>query len=208
MKRLRNALRRYFSGEPDFFGVLLRHAEKIHEGVTTFHRFLETGADSDATRVRELEKEADALRRELRGYVFDTFATPIDREDLFYLSRRIDEVINYVKHALRDIQVLKIEAPPDILEMSACLVKGTHHLVEAVRLLPTDSRSCSHHARTAKNFENDVTKLYPRALRRVFEQDDVKEILKQRELLAQLNRISDRMDEAADVILHIVIKES
>lgn len=208
MNRLRRAIQRYFGSEPDFFGVLVRHAEKIHEGVRTFDRYLETGADRDATRVRELEKEADELRRELRGYVFDTFATPIDREDLFYLSRRLDEVINYVKHALRDIQILDIEAPPDIREMSACLVEGTHHLVQAVRLLSGSVSECSHHARAAKNFENDVTKLYPRALQRVFELDDVKEILKQRELLAHLNRISDRMDEAADVILHIVVKES
>lgn len=208
MNKLRAALRRYFTAEPDFFGILLRHAEKIHEGVVTFHRYLETGADSDARRVREVEKEADELRRTLRRHVFDTFATPIDREDLFYLSRRIDEVINYAKHALRDIQILKIQAPPDIFEMSQCLVEGTHHLVEAIRHLPGDSRACSHHARTAKNFENDVTKLYPRALRRVFELDDVKEILKQRELLTHLNRISDRMDEVADVVLNIVVKES
>lgn len=208
MRRFLDRLRRLGGSEPDFFGLLLRHAEKIDEGVRTFHRFLETGAGEDARRVRELEKEADQLRRELRGKVFDSFVTPIDREDLYYLSRRLDEVINYVKHTLRDIQILEIHAPADILAMSKCLIEGTGHLVEAIRALPNDTEACSHHARAAKNFENDVTKLYPRTLRRVFELDDVKEILKQRELLAQLNLISDRMDEAADVILHIVIKES
>jgi predicted phosphate transport protein (TIGR00153 family) len=201
-------MRRVSGAEPDFFGLLLRHVEKIDEGVRTFHRFLETEASEDARRVRQLEKEADQLRRELRGKLFDSFATPIDREDLYYLSRRLDEVINYVKHALRDIQILEIHAPPDILAMSKCLVDGTGHLLEAIRNLPRDATACSHHARAAKNFENDLTKLYPRTLRRVFELDDVKEILKQRELLSQLSRISDRMDEAADVVLHIVIKES
>ena len=207
MSKVPAVLRGFFSSEPDFFGLLLQHAEKVQQGVSSFHRFLETGELDAASEVRALEKDADELRRELRSEIFDSFSTPIDREDLFYLSRRLDEVINYVKHTLRDAQILEVKAGPLTREMSAVLVEGASHLVEAVRHLPARDATCQRNARAAKNCENDITKLYPRALKAVFERDDFKEILKRQDLLQNLSHIGDRIDEAADVILHIVIKE-
>ncbi len=200
--------RRLISSEPDFFALLSKHASVVDEGVKALHRYLSQRDERDAIRVRQLEKDADDLRRELRGEIFDAFSTPIDREDLFYLSRRLDEVINYAKHTLRDVQILDTPTTSLTREMSAALVEGSGHLLEAIRHLPAADATCHHHARAAKNCENDVTKLYPRALKALFEGEDVKEILKQWELLRNLDMTADRIDEVADVIMHIVIKEA
>jgi uncharacterized protein Yka (UPF0111/DUF47 family) len=208
MAERRPIWKRFFPASVDFYGLLLRHAECVHEGVWAFHNFLEKGRDEDAVRVRELEKEADEFRRRLRHEVFETFSPPIDREDLFYLSRRLDEIINYVKHALRDIQILGLTPSSNLIEMSAVLVQGAHHILEAIRLLPDRSAECGRHARAAKNCENDVTKIYQRGLQELFEMEDVREILKHREVQRHVTMVAERIDEVADVVLHIVIKEA
>jgi predicted phosphate transport protein (TIGR00153 family) len=197
-----------FPPSADFYGLLLAHADKVYEGVRAFHDYAETGKHELAERVRTIEKEADEMRRDLRHEVFRAFGTPIDREDLFYLSRRLDEVINYVKHSVRDMQVLSTRPAPVIHEITAVLVRGTDDLVEAIRRLPQQDEACGKAARAAKNAENEIAKLYPRCLKSLYDLDDVKEILKQTEILRSLTSIANRIDEVADVILHIVVKES
>ncbi len=203
-----NFWQRLFPTPVDFYGMLLCHAEKVHEGVVTFDRYLRLGDPEDARRVRRIEKEADELRRTLRRAVLRAFSTPIDREDLFYLSRRLDEVINYVKHTVRDIQVLEISPAPELLEIGSELVGGSKYLVDAIRHLPQADERCAAPARAAKNKENDIEKLYPRCLKSLYEHDDIREILKQRDLLSYMTMTADRIDEVADVILHIVVKEA
>lgn len=200
--------RRLFPVSTDFYAILLGHARAVHEGILALRRYMETGSIDDATLLRAKEKEADEYRRKLRSEVMNAFSTPVDREDLFVLSRRLDEIINYAKHTLRDMQILKIRAAPTLVEMSDVLVEGTQHILDAIRLLPKRDEACHHHARAAKNCENDITKLYPRSLTELFDLEDLREVMKQREVLSLLNTTADRLDEAADAILHIVVKEA
>jgi uncharacterized protein Yka (UPF0111/DUF47 family) len=87
-------------------------------------------------------------------------------------------------------------------------MRGTGDLVEAIRRLPEQDEACGKEARAAKNAENEIAKLYPRCLKNLFDIEDVKEIMKQTEILRSLTSIANRIDEVADVILHIVVKES
>ncbi len=199
---------RFFPPDVDFYGLLLRHAEKVHEGVEAFARFLGGLDPEDAIKVRAVEKEADELRRQLRHAVLGAFSTPIDREDLFFLSRRMDEVINYAKHTIRDIQILEIQPAESLQAIGDVLVEGSQCIVEAIRWLPTADKRCGQAASDAKRKENDIAKLYPRCLKSLYELDDMREILKQLDLLRTLSLTAERIDEVADVILHIIIKEA
>ena len=57
--------------------------------------YLETGNPQVAADLSLKEKEADEVRRILIDELNRTFVTPFDREDIFALSRSIDDVIDY-----------------------------------------------------------------------------------------------------------------
>jgi predicted phosphate transport protein (TIGR00153 family) len=83
------------SRENDFLKALGEQALKTREGLEALEAYMKDGDETQAKRLQELEKEADELRRILIDDLNKTFVTPIDREDLFALSRTIDDVLDY-----------------------------------------------------------------------------------------------------------------
>jgi uncharacterized protein Yka (UPF0111/DUF47 family) len=68
------------------------------------------------------------------------FTTPIDAEDLYVMSERLDAVLNGAKDAVRESQVMAI--PPDeaVAALAALLADGVRQLIEAFQRLDQDRR--------------------------------------------------------------------
>lgn len=59
--------------------------------------------------MRRFEKEADEVRRILIDELNQTFVTPIDREDIFALSRAIDDILDYAYSTVDEMVVLQVK---------------------------------------------------------------------------------------------------
>ena len=94
--------------EVDFFDVLLAQAEKTLSGCQSLLRFLEE--DADPEELDRLEKEADDIRRILIDELNQTFITPIDREDIFDLSRAIDDVIDHARNTVKEMEIFEVKS--------------------------------------------------------------------------------------------------
>ena len=79
----------------DFCEMLRSQAEKVLEGLDALHRWAEEKDPGQREKVKQVEQEADELRRILIEELNQTFVTPFDREDIFSLSRAIDDVMDY-----------------------------------------------------------------------------------------------------------------
>jgi uncharacterized protein Yka (UPF0111/DUF47 family) len=89
-------LRRFFKPRPDrFIQLLLQQADYTVQGAEALLEYMNKPNEKRAQAVRILEKEADEVRRILIDELNRTFVTPIDREDIFALSRAIDDVLDY-----------------------------------------------------------------------------------------------------------------
>ena len=97
------------SRESDFVKLLGEQAKKTCEGLEALEAYMKDGDDVQAKRVMTLEKEADELRRILIDELNRTFVTPIDREDLYALSRTIDDVIDYGYTTLDEMVTLGVK---------------------------------------------------------------------------------------------------
>jgi uncharacterized protein Yka (UPF0111/DUF47 family) len=62
-------------------------------------------------------------------------------------------------------------------------------------------------AMKAKKSENQVEALYRESVANLLNEDDIKHIIKMRELYRHLSNCADRIDQAADYICHILMKE-
>jgi predicted phosphate transport protein (TIGR00153 family) len=165
---------------------------------------------ADAVRaVKEVEREGDEIRRVLVDELVQTYSTPFDREDLFALSRTIDDIIDAADEAARELFTFDIPEPDHLAEMTDALLDGARHIRLAVGELLDHPMVATDHAVRAKRSENRVDDLYHAAVDRLFDsRRETGELLKTREVYRHLKNSADRIDQAADDVSVIVIKRS
>jgi len=139
-----------------------------------------------------------------------TFVTPIDREDIFALSRTIDDVLDYAYSTITEMGVLNVAPTPFMARIASLLRDAAYEIHQAVQRLREHPRVATDHAQRAKALENRVEDVYREAVADLFSgPEDVHHIvqmLKMREVYRHLSNAADRGDEAANVIADIIVK--
>jgi len=198
----------FHRSEEKFFDLLLRQANKTLDGLDALWNFVENGTKENANTVRNVEREADDLRRILIEELDRTFVTPIDREDIYSLSGAIDDVVDYANTTVDEMEIYEVQGDSHIKEMVSILQKAAREISEAVKILKDYPKIASEHALQAKSYENTMEKAYHLALADLFKGTDTVYMLKMREIYRHLSNAADRGDEAANIISSIVMKHS
>ncbi|HVP80199.1 MAG TPA: DUF47 family protein [Thermodesulfobacteriota bacterium] len=191
-----------------FFEILSRQASKTLEGLEALWNFVENESKENANLVRIIEREADELRRILVEELDQTFVTPLDREDIYALSRAIDDVVDYANTTVDEMKIYEVKGDEHIREMVDILRKVARELNDAVKILKDYPKISLEHAVKAKSYENRMEQAYHLALAHLFKGTDTVYMLKIREIYRHLSNAADRGDEAADIISSIVMKHT
>ncbi len=199
------------SNDRRFVELLSEQAELTVTAMQLLERFgKEPGEHEELVeQLKSVEREGDAKRRILIDELAHTYATPFDREDLFALSRAIDDILDAANETAVELSIYKIPPPDGLLEMAKVLVEGAIHIRSAVAELLLHPGVASEHAVRAKRSENRIDALYHQGVGRLFDSgQEINTILKSREIFRHLKNSADRIDRAADDISVIVIKRS
>jgi len=193
-----------------FVQLLIQQAEITLKGMDALESYMKKRSDKHAANVRQAEKDADEVRRILIDHLNRTFVTPLDREDIFALSRAIDDVLDYAYTTVEEMEVLDVE-PNDFLRRIVSLLQDAATEIHLAMLrLKENPGVAAEHASRAKALENRVERVYREAVADLFsgpaDVHHVMEMLKLRELYRHLSNCADRGDEAANVIHGIVVK--
>ena len=155
--------------------------------------------------MRGLGQEADDRKRELRAALTTAFTTPLDPEDIFELSRGLDEVLNNAKNAVREAEVMRAAPDAAIAEMTAELAEGTRHIADAFPGLSHGGiASATQAADAAVKSQRRLEHVYRAAMSALVD----REVAARRELYRRLARTSDRLVDVAERIWYSVLKES
>jgi uncharacterized protein len=192
--------------ERDFYKLLAAQSEKTLEGIKQLKLYMKTGLNEDGEKLVAFEKEGDELRRILIDELNKTFITPFEREDIFILSRAIDDMLDYSRSTYEEMQILGLHPTDETRSMVELILEASEDINYAIAYLKNNPRIASEHAVTAKKVENKTETEYRKCLVKLLEGDDVKYILKMREVYRHLSNLADKIDYAADVIGHIVVK--
>jgi predicted phosphate transport protein (TIGR00153 family) len=204
-------LREFFKPRQDkFLQSLIAQAEITLAGMAALESYMKKRSDRHAAAVIQAEKDADEVRRILIDDLNRTFVTPIDREDIFALSRAIDDVMDYAYSTVEEMQILEVE-PNDFLRRIVSLLHDAANEIHMAMLrLKENPGVASEHASRAKALENRVERVYREAVADLFSGPDdvhhIMEMLKLREIYRHLSNCADRGDAAANVIHDIVVK--
>ena len=155
-----------------------------------------------------VEHEGDDKRAELISELSRCLTTPIDREDIFRLSRSVDDVLDNLRDFLReaelfepvDLEPFRRVLPP-ILDALTCLRTASAALVKL-------SSEISLQTLAARKASNAIRREYELVLADLFADPPAAEVLKQRELVRRLDVVGLRIAEAANALADGYIKRS
>lgn len=161
-------------------------------------------AREEMTRIEHI---GDAQRADLVVELGRTLTTPIDREDLFRLSRSIDDVLDNLRDFVRESDLYGMKTQPGVVPLLTAIVEGLEELSETIVSLTSTNRNVSRDAQQAKRHGNRVRQLYQLQLAEVFDTTEVSvTMFKRRELLRRIDVVALRMGEAADALQDGILK--
>ena len=202
---------RIFKRKDDVFHQLMEEqANLTYKGIKLLVKYMESQDHDIAEKLTMREKEADEARRILIAELNRTFVTPFDREDIFSLSRAIDDVLDYAYSTVDEMEILQVKPTSYMVRIASLLRDAAYEIWLAVQRLKNHPAVAIDHAQRAKALENRVESVYREAVADLFSGPEdvhhIVEMLKMREVYRHLSNAADRGDEAANVISDIVVK--
>jgi uncharacterized protein len=204
-------VRGLFQRQPNhFISRLCEQSAIVIEGTEALIDYMDKPSKKNAQRVRNLEKQADEVRRILIDELNRTFVTPIDREDLFGLSRAIDDVLDYAYSTTNEMDILEVVPNAYLRSMAEMLHNAAEEIHLAIERLEQHPNVADTHAVRVKSIENGMETLYAEALAALFKGpknlDEVVTMLKLREIYRHMFHAVGSAEQAANIIGDIVMK--
>jgi uncharacterized protein len=192
---------------PDVLGMLAQQSAITVEGMDALVAW--AGGDAAAAaRLRECEHRADDHKKELREALTEAFSTPLEPEDIFELSRGLDEILNGAKNIVGEAEAMQTAPDAATAEMAAELAAGTRRLVEAFATIEGgDRESATAIADRAVRDQRHLQHTYRAAMSNLIEVQDMREIAARREIYRRLARTGDELARVAERVWYSVLKE-
>ncbi|MGW5687920.1 DUF47 domain-containing protein [Nonomuraea sp. NPDC003754] len=160
----------------------------------------EVGRTGAHEQMRSIEHFGDTERARLVEELKNALVTPIDREDLFRLSRSIDDVLDSLRDFVRESHLYRV---PDQIRFAPLLdqvIVGIEALESAVQDLASRPSAVVHDALEAKKAGGAVRRMYQYEIARIFSGEVTADAMKERELVRRLEIVGMAIGDAADAI--------
>jgi len=158
-------------------------------------------------KMKPLEVRCDEITYKITKRLNKTFITPFDREDIFALVKRLDDLSDMLLGATVRVDTFKIDKKIDYADKISSIIKEQiKELGVAIQDLKVKRVN---EVKAVKVLEVEADKVYQQAIKELFENEkDAIELIKKKEIIDLLERTSDRCQSTANVILSIFIKNS
>lgn len=212
-----NSIMKIFMPKDKIFYSLF---EEVADGVAKMGKMLknmvrEPDAEkriSLASLVEDQEHVNDDLTHKVFTELGRNFITPFDREDIHYLASALDDICDYIYSTTKKINFYKVN-PNDtgIQKLADLIEEGTLQIREAIGELRNmrDMRKITDALVKINSIENQADDIFDMSIDRLFETEpDAKEVIKKREIYQVMEVVTDKCEDAANVIESIIIKYS
>ena len=138
------------------------------------------------------------------------FITPFDREDIHYLASALDDIADYIYASAKKINFYRVN-PNDIgiKKMADLIAVGCVHVHKAVTELRNmkNMRQITDALVAINSIENQADDIFDMSIERLFATEpDAKEVIKMREIYQVMEIVTDKCEDAANVIESIIVK--
>lgn len=167
----------------------------------------ESKASHALSAMGDVEKRGDECRRQLISELARSFSEPIDHEDLFRLSRSVDDVLDSLWEFLREYHLYPSVGGDALVEMLSRITDAMEHLRLAVRSLGAGSREVAERSWQAQQRASLVRRAYQDRVADLLATGQVTPaVLGERELLRRLDVAGLRLQEGIAALTDGLIK--
>ncbi|UCC59417.1 MAG: DUF47 domain-containing protein [Dehalococcoidia bacterium] len=197
--------------EPKFFDLFEKSADNAATAATELHILLHdyTNVPQKVGRLTELEHKGDYITHQIMEQLHRTFVTPLDREDISSLTQGLDDVMDFMEDAANAMLLYGIKQPTKrARQLAEILVDVTDELVKAMPYLRRRSEMSKILERCVEinKLENDADSIVRFALAELFNDFDIADVIKWREIYEHLENAVDKAEDVANVLEGVVLK--
>ena len=187
--------------------VLIKMGEKLKEVVN------EPDFDERQKLIKEIE-DMEHVNDDYTHQIFTelgkNFITPFDREDIHYLASALDDIADYIYASAKKINFYRVN-PNDtgIHKMADIIAQGCVAVHDAVTELRNmkNMRKITDALVAINSIENQGDDIFDMSIEKLFaEEPDAKEVIKKREIYQVMEIVTDKCEDAANVIESIIVK--
>jgi len=195
-----------------FYDLFTASANNLLDGAHTLHALI-TGPRQDREalnkQLREEEHRGDDRTHSILREVNSTFVTPIDREDIYRLASRLDDVMDFFEAAGDLIVLYELDTLPQEMQQLADILVRAAELTAAAMPRLKSLKNLSDYWIEVNRLENEADKLHRRFVARLFNgETDALTVLKLKEVAEELEAAADAFENVADTVETISVKES
>lgn len=198
-----------------YFDMFEKAVENISKAAEHLHAYYSgfPNSSNEVDKIKDLEHNGDMLTHQTIEMLNRTFVTPIDREDIYLLISKMDDVLDLMDEAASRTALYKIDKiTPEALAFSEVLKKATdilHHTIISMRNLK-DYHEIIKHCVEINTIENEGDMLLRKAMVNLFENEknDPIKVIKWKEIYEDLETAIDKCEDVANIIESIALKYS
>ncbi|MBI2855575.1 MAG: DUF47 domain-containing protein [Chloroflexi bacterium] len=201
-----------FSREDKFFHLLRQSAANVAESGRALVDLMESyeNVPEKVAEIKRLEGVGDEIIHTIMGSLHRTFVTPLDREDIALLAERLDDVVDAIEEAARDMLEFRIEEPTQkardlariVLQCGEALERAMGYLryggARLSAIMPIKDE--------LNVLEDQADQITSHAMAELFESNSLVYVLKWKSVYGQLEGATDRCEDLAGILEGIVIK--
>lgn len=207
-------LKYFIPKEKKFYAMFNQAAENTIEASAALNKLInaETMDERRAIglTVKAIEKKGDEFTNQIFDILNKSFITPFDREDIHELTLTIDDVVDLIYASSNKIDIYRCQNISTFMkQMVSEIHKGCYLIKDAVGGLD-DIKHSQKVLKTCKEIgkiESRIDEYYHMAISSLFENEkDSIELIKQKEILLNFEKIANKMEDVSDVVKTILVK--
>src|SRR3954469_11806109 len=195
-----------------FYELFTASAANILDGAQTLQKLVTAPVHEREglhKQLRDQEHRGDDRTHSILREVNSTFVTPIDREDIYRLASRLDDVMDFFEAAGDLIVLYGLDTLPQEMQQVADLLVRAAEMTAAAMPRLKSLKNLSDYWIEVNRLENEADKLHRRFVARLFGGDfDALTVMKLKEVAEELEAAADAFENVADTVETIAVKES
>lgn len=197
--------------EKQFFDDLESEAENVLQGARAFRAIFEdfTRLADHRKKIKDIEHRGDEIVHHIYESLNRAFVTPLAKEDLSGLASKLDDVLDYINGAATRLAVYEIDRPTkSMVDFAELILKAAEQLRAGITAVRSPKAKDSVMACTIEvnRLENVADDLLMTSLSEVFKSGDPVKIIKMKDIYEYLEIVTDRCEDAANILEDIVVK--
>lgn len=197
--------------EAKFFDMFRDSTDVVVEGAKELIAMIDdlNHVEDHAKNIKNLEHKADKVTHRAVEALHSTFITPFDRDDIYRLVSKMDDMMDYMDAASQRFYLYDIQTvTPEIRELGNIILLSAESVRAAVAGLENlkSSAKTIAHCAEVNRLENQADNVLRVGMAKLFRENiEIKDLIKLKEILELLESVTDRCKDVANIVEGIVL---